>query len=79
MKNSICIIYLIGTFLFAGGMPKAPLSMKSLYKENRDFEYTRGSYLIVLAHSQLSTYLSGSIGGNFIQFTPFARVCTSGW
>ena len=68
MKNSICIIYLIGTFLFAGGMPKAPLSMKSLYKENRDFEYTRGSYLIVLAHSQLSTYLSGSIGGNFIEF-----------
>jgi hypothetical protein len=68
MKNSIFTIYLIGTFLLAGEMPIAPLSMKSLYKENRDFEYMRGSYLIILAHSQLSTYLSGSIGGSFIEF-----------
>ncbi len=68
MKNSIFTIYLIGTFLLAGGMPKAPLSMKSFYNENRGFEYMRGSYLIILAHSQLSTYLSGSIGGSFIEF-----------
>mgnify|MGYP000362558147 CR=1 FL=1 len=68
MKNSICIICLIGTFLLAGGIPKAPLSMKSFYNENSGFEYGRGSYLIILAHSQLSTYLSGSIGGSFIEF-----------
>ena len=68
MKNSICIICLIGTFLLAGGIPKAPLSMKSFYNENSGFEYGRGSYLIILAHSQLSTYLSGRIGGRFIEF-----------
>ena len=68
MKNSICIICLIGTFLLAGGMPKVPLSMRSFYNENSGFEYRRGSYLIILAHSQLSTYLSGSIGGSFIEF-----------
>ena len=68
MKNSIYIICLIGTFLLAGGMPKVPLSMKSFYNENSGFEYRRGSYLIILAHSQLSTYLSGSIGGSFIEF-----------
>mgnify|MGYP001337116226 CR=1 FL=1 len=68
MKNFILIIYLFITILSAGEIQKIPLSMKSSSKENVDIEYRRGSYLIILAHSQLSTYLSGSIGGSFIEF-----------
>ena len=68
MKNFILIIYLFITILSAGEIQKIPLSMKSSSKENVDIEYRRGSYLIILAHSQLSTYLSGSIGGNFLEF-----------
>ena len=68
MKKFILIIYLFITILSAGEIQKIPLSMKSSSKENVDIEYRRGSYLIILAHSQLSTYLSGSIGGSFIEF-----------
>ena len=68
MKQLILIIYLFITILSAGEIQKISLSMKSFSKENGDIEYRRGSYLIILAHSQLSTYLSGSIGGSFIDF-----------
>ena len=68
MKQFILIIYLFITILSAGEIQKISLSMKSSSKENVDIEYRRGSYLIILAHSQLSTYLSGSIGGSFIEF-----------
>ena len=68
MKQFILTIYLFITILSAGEIQKISLSMKSFSKENVDIEYRRGSYLIILAHSQLSTYLSGSIGGSFIEF-----------
>jgi len=68
MKQLILIIYFFITILSAGEIQKISLSMKSFSKENVDIEYRRGSYLIILAKSQLSTYLSGSIGGSFIEF-----------
>ncbi len=68
MKKLILIIYLFITILFAGEIQKTSLSMKSFSEENGDIEYRRGSFLIILADSYLSSYLTGSFGGSFIDF-----------
>ena len=68
MKQFISIIYLFITILSAGEIQKIPLSMKSSSKENVDIEYRRGSFLIIQADSYLSSYLTGSFGGSFIDF-----------
>ena len=68
MKQFILIIYLFITILSAGEIQKISLSMKSFSEKNSDIEYRRGSYLIILADSYLSSYLTGSFGGSFIDF-----------
>ena len=50
-----------------------PLSQKYMNNIDRDAEYTRGNYLIVLAHSDLNDYLTNPndvpiYGGDFVEF-----------
>ena len=73
MKQLILIIYLFITILSAGETQNIPLSMKSFSKENRDIEYTRGTYLIILAKGQLVDRLTNPnnfppYGDNFVEF-----------
>ena len=73
MKKLILLIYLFITILSAGETQKIPLSMKSFSKENRDIEYTRGTYLIILAREQLMVRLTNPnnfplYGDNFVEF-----------
>ena len=73
MKKLILIIYLFITILSAGEIQKIPLSMKTFSIKNFDIEYTRGTYLIILAKDQLMDRLTNPnnfppYGDNFVEF-----------
>ena len=55
--------------LTANGLETLPLNQKWLNSERMVEQYSRGKYLIVLAHSQLDPYLTDATpGGDFLEF-----------
>ena len=64
MKKNI--VYVLFSFLLSG-----PIAFKAFDYDLNDNFYGRGDYVIVLASSQLETYLTNpnaSLGGDFVKF-----------
>ena len=65
MKNKILILLISLSYLFSDSM--ATLSQREFLDKPNNFDYTRGTYLIILGSSTLSNSISG-VGGDFIEF-----------
>ncbi|MBT3251176.1 MAG: T9SS type A sorting domain-containing protein [Candidatus Marinimicrobia bacterium] len=68
MKKMLLFISMT-MMLTANGLETLPLNQKWLNSERMVEQYSRGKYLIVLAHSQLDPYLTDATpGGDFLEF-----------
>ena len=68
MKRTVVYLIALLSLSLAGDISLAPLSQKGLYGD-RDVEYARGDFLILLANSYLEDFLfSETYGGDFAVF-----------
>ena len=71
MKKSNLTYFIFVISMFVSSLLSGevlPLSQRFFHMQDREVDYNRGTYLIVLADSSLESVLLNEVTGNFIKF-----------